>query len=80
VIDDDFARAPDVAALEGGELGHKPRIVEQFDPAGIDERQELAVEIRLRLLREFIFDPAGSPLLARLLACVAIARDGGKSI
>ncbi len=63
------------ATLERAELRNETGIIEKFDAATVQERQHVAIEVALGLLRDFIFDAVNPKPFPRPFAGLSIARD-----
>ena len=61
-------------------LIHESAVVEQLDLAGIDEREQFAIQVGLTPFRELVGHPVRSPLFGWPLAAVSIARHGVEPI
>ncbi len=66
--------------FEPAQLRRKPRRVEQFQPPGINQAQQVDVEIRFRPGAWFIADTVLAEPLARPFAAIAIADHGFDAI
>ena len=63
------------APLQPTQLRSKPGYVQQLRPPAVQDRKEVAVNVRLRLLRKVILDAVGAKALPRPLPGVAVALD-----
>ena len=72
---DRIAPAPRGSSLEAAELGHQPRVIEEFDSSGVHRREKSSVQLALRLLGHLVRDPLLAEPLAGPFAAVAVARD-----
>src|SRR5207247_449353 len=51
---DRIAPAPRGSSLEAAELGHQPRVIEEFDSSGVHRREKSSVQLALRLLGHLV--------------------------
>jgi hypothetical protein len=54
------------------ELRHKPRMIRQLDPPAVQCRQQIAIQIRLRLVGGPIFDAMNGKALARPQTAITV--------
>ena len=59
--------------FEAGDLRDEPRMIEQLDPAAVDERERVDVEIALRLVEQVVGDAVLAEQFARELAGEPVA-------
>ena len=64
VIDAVSAAARGVA-LQAAELGDEATVIDELDAAAVQQRQEIAVEVALRLEGDGVFDAVSLESLAR---------------
>ena len=72
---DAVATAPACLALEPDELANHAIAVEQLDLPRINQRQEIEIQFRLGLVRQFVVDAALAKLLLRPLTAIVVAGD-----
>ncbi len=68
------------SALEAAELRDEARVIEQFDLAGVQQREHVAIDVALRMLREIVRNAVHAEALARPLAGVPVAGDAMHAI
>jgi hypothetical protein len=68
------------AAFELRELHDKALVLKQIDGTAVDERQQVLINLRLRVLGRFIVDVALLELLPRPFATVAISENLGAPV
>jgi hypothetical protein len=72
---DAVAASPRSAPFEAHELGCEARQIEKFDVTGIEQGQEVAVDVGLGLLGGNVLDSMHTKPFARPFAAISIARD-----
>src|SRR5262249_15911171 len=68
------------ATLKSAKLRAEARVIQQFAPAGIEQRQHVAVKVRLGFVGRLIANPMRSKSLTRPLAGVAVASDAMNAV
>jgi hypothetical protein len=77
---DAVAAAARGAPLKANQLRQQSCVVEQVELARINERQQVAIQFRLRLGGGLVGDAVTAEALARPVAAVAVAIDLGDAI
>ena len=70
---DQVASAARHPPLQAAQLIDQPFEVQELRPAGVEQRQRVAVDVRLRRLAQLIVDAMGTKRLADPFAGVSIA-------
>jgi hypothetical protein len=68
------------APLEADQLSNQPRVIQQLNPTGIDQRQQVTIQFRLGLGRQLVADAEAAKLLTWKLAGVAVAAYLGDAV